>query len=193
MTTELILVRHAPARNGGLLAGRTDVPADCSDSHVFAALRAAIGTVDRRVASPALRCIETAKVLWPDLPAPETDARLWEQDFGDWEGLALSDLPDLGPLPPAVLAAQRPPNGESFDDLCARAHPALETLAAQGGRIAVVAHAGTLRAALALALGSPAAALAFRLAPLSLTRLTAFGDGAWAVGMVNWLPEGVEP
>lgn len=193
MTTELILVRHAPARNGGLLAGRTDVPADCSDSHVFAALRAAIGTVDRRVASPALRCIETATVLWPDLPAPETDARLWEQDFGDWEGLALSDLPDLGPLPPAALAAQRPPNGESFDDLCARAHPALATLAARGGRIAVVAHAGTVRAALALALGSPAAALAFRLAPLSLTRLTAFGDGAWAVGMVNWLPRGVEP
>ena len=65
-TTELILVRHAPARNDGLLAGRRDVPADCSDAQAFAAVRAAIGATDHRVASPALRCIETASALWPD-------------------------------------------------------------------------------------------------------------------------------
>lgn len=191
MTTELILVRHAPTRNDGLLAGRTDVPADCSDTRSFVDLRAAIGDVDHRVASPARRCIQTAASLWPDLPVPAIDARLWEQDFGDWEGLAHSALPDLGPLPPAELAAHRPPNGESFGDLCARVHPVLEALAARGGRIAVIAHAGTLRAALALALNSTGAALAFQLAPLSVTHMTAIGGSAWSIGGVNWTPRGV--
>lgn len=192
-TTELILVRHAPARNDGLLAGRRDVPAYCSDAQAFAAVRAAIGATDHRVASPALRCIETASALWPDLPAPDSDARLWEQDFGEWEGLALSGLPDLGPLPPAELAAHRPPKGESFDDLCARTQPAMMALATRGGRIAVIAHAGTVRAALALALNSPAAALAFQVAPLSMTNLIACGGAAWSVGAVNWTPRGIGP
>lgn len=57
-----------------------------------------------------------------------------------------------------------------------------------GGRVTVVAHAGTVRAALALALGSVAPALAFAIAPLSVTRVTALPGGAWSVGAVNWRP-----
>lgn len=185
-TTELLLIRHAPALSGGRLAGRSDVAADCTDLQALAGLRAVIGTADHRVISPARRCVETAAALWTDLPAADTDARLWEQDFGDWEGLATQDLPDLGALPPEQLAAMRPPGGESFADLCARAAPALEALAARGGRVAVVAHAGTLRAALALALGNQSAALAFQLAPLSLTRLTRIHGTGWSIGAVNW-------
>jgi alpha-ribazole phosphatase len=189
-TTELLLIRHAPARNPGLLAGRSDVPVSCTDATASAALRAAMGPVDHRVMSPALRCVQTATALWPDMAAPQTDARLWEQDFGDWEGLAMNDLPDLGSLPPETLAAHRPPGGESFDDLCTRTHPALAALAARGGRIAVIAHAGTVRAALALALRSPGAALAFQVAPLSLTQLSAVDGTSWSIGTVNWTARG---
>ena len=192
-TTELLLIRHAPARNPGLLAGRSDVPADCTDAPALAALLAAIGPIDHRVTSPALRCVETAAALWPDMAAPQTDARLWEQDFGDWEGLAPADLPDLGPLPPQALAAHRPPSGESFDDLCTRTFPALQTLAARGGRIAVVAHAGTVRAALALALRSSSAALAFQVAPLSLTQIHSVEGTSWSIGAVNWTARGAAP
>ncbi|HLQ88972.1 MAG TPA: histidine phosphatase family protein [Xanthobacteraceae bacterium] len=191
IATELLLIRHAPSLTDGRLAGRSDVPADCSDLNALATLRAAIGQADYCVTSPALRCVQTAAALWPDQPAPETDERLWEQDFGDWEGLAYANLPDLGPLTLEALAARRPPGGESFADLCLRSVPALQALTARGGRIAVVAHAGTLRAALTMAVGTPGAALRFQLAPLSLTRLRTSNGTDWSIGAVNWTAAGV--
>lgn len=184
--TELILIRHAPAVTGGRLCGRTDVVADCGDGEALGALRAALGTPRRLVTSPALRCRQTAAALWPGAAA-EVDAALWEQDFGAWEGLALADLPDLGPLEAGALAAHRPPGGESFADLCTRVRPALIRLAG-AGTVTVVAHAGTVRAGLALALGAEAPALAFEVAPLSVTRIRALPGGAWSVGSVNWAP-----
>lgn len=176
--TELILIRHAPSDSGGLVTGRRDVPALLPGGAALAAARRAIGPVARIVASPALRCVQTAQALWPGA-AMETDPRLWEQDFGEWEGAAT--LPDLGPLPRDALAAFRPPGGESFADLCARVQPAL---ALSGpGPVAIVAHAGTARAALALCTGT--AALAFEIAPLSATRLRALPGGEWSVICVN--------
>lgn len=184
-TTELHLIRHAPALSEGRMAGRRDVAADCSDAAAFAALRGAMAGATYRLISPALRCQQTATALWPDLPTPEMDARLWEQDFGDWEGMPYADLPDLGALSLQDLAAHRPPNGESFLDLAARVTPALHELAAQGGKITIVAHAGVVRAALGLALGYVAQGLAFQVAPLSLTSLIALPGGGWSIAGVN--------
>lgn len=185
--TELILIRHAPALTGGRLCGRTDVAADCTDLARIAALRAAVGVPDRIVTSPALRCRQTSAALWPSEAEPPSDPALWEQDFGAWEGQAHDALPDLGPLGPVALAQHRPPGGESFADLCARVAPALIG-ATTGGRVVVVAHAGTIRAGLALALQSVPQALAFDVAPLSLTRISALPGGGWAIGSVNWTP-----
>lgn len=187
LATELILIRHAPALTGGRLCGRTDVAADCGNGAPIAALSAALGRPDRVVTSPALRCRQTAAALWPGA-ATTADAALWEQDFGDWEGRALADLPDLGALAASALADHRPPGGESFAELCARVQPALIGLAAGAGPVAVVAHAGTVRAGLALALGAPALALAFAVAPLSATRISAVPGGGWSIGAVNWTP-----
>ncbi len=181
--TELMLIRHAPALDGGRLAGRRDVPADLRDAGALAGLRAAVGAA-AVVASPARRCRETAAALWPDL-SPRLDPRLWEQDFGAWEGVAFADLPDLGDLSSRALAAHRPPGGESFADLCARATPALLALAGSPGPVAVVAHAGIVRAALALATGQRATALGFEIAPFSATLLRARPGGVWSVGYVN--------
>lgn len=182
--TELLLIRHAPALTEGRMAGRRDVAADCSDLPAFSALRQHIGAVDHHWISPALRCRQTAAVLWPDA-APAQDARLWEQDFGEWEGVAFADLPDLGALSTAALAAHRPPGGGSFTDLCQRVDPALTALSRLGGRVAVVAHAGVIRAALGIALGRAEHGLVFQVAPLSLTRLTALPGGLWSIGCVN--------
>lgn len=181
---ELLLIRHAPALGQGRLAGRRDVPADCSDVAALAALCERLGTPDRLIASPARRCRQTAAALWPAL-TPQLDARLWEQDFGAWEGAAPGDIPDLGALAPAELAAHTPPGGESFDDVCARITPALSEIADGGGRIIIIAHAGTVRAALAMAMGVIGPALAFSIAPLSLTQLIACGPSQWAIGGVN--------
>ncbi|ETD81925.1 histidine phosphatase family protein [Rhodobacter capsulatus] len=183
VTTELWLIRHAPARHEGRLAGRRDVPCDLPGEGVLASLRAAVGMASL-VCSPAARCQQTAAALWPGVE-PRLDARLWEQDFGAWENRPFAELPDIGLMPLAEVATHRPPGGESYAEQCARVAPVLRELAGQGGRIAVVAHAGVVRAALSLALGSVPAGLAFQVAPLSVTRLVAVPGGLWSIAGVN--------
>lgn len=184
VTTELILIRHAPALTMGRMAGRRDVDADCSDVAAIAALRAALGAVDHLRISPARRCQQTAAALWPGVLPPQ-DTRLWEQDFGGWEGVPFADLPDLGPLTLPDLAAHCPPAGESFAAMTARVVPALQDAAGLGGRVAIVAHAGVVRVALGLALGQASVGLAFQVAPLSMTRIVALPGGQWSVAGVN--------
>ena len=179
--TELILIRHAPALTGGRLCGRTDVDADLGDGTGARALARALGAVERVVASPARRCRQTAGALWPGL-TPALDAALWEQDFGDWDGRPVADVPDLGPMTRADLARHRPPGGESFADVVARVTPALSALGP--GMTVVVAHAGTIRAGLSMALRDPADALGVDIAPLSATRIVRHGAD-WSLGYVN--------
>lgn len=185
-SNELILIRHAPALTGGRLCGRTDVPARFEDADAVARLAEALADLRQVVTSPALRCRQTASALFPQITPPQ-DARLWEQDFGAEDGMALTDLPDLGPLSSEALATHRPPEGESFADMVARVTPALQELGAKAiadGPLAVVAHAGTVRAGLALAMGTTPAALTFEVVPLSVTRLRCF-NGAWSIVCVN--------
>ncbi|MDB5664285.1 histidine phosphatase family protein [Cypionkella sp.] len=182
--TELLLIRHAPALTEGRMAGRRDVAADCSDALAFAALRGAVGAVDHCLISPALRCVQTAATLWPEGERRQV-SRLWEQDFGAWEDVAFADLPDLGTLSGAELAAHQPPGGESFLALCARVTPALQEAVALGGKVVIVAHAGVIRAALGLALGAPELGLVFQVAPLSLTTIIALPGGIFSIVGVN--------
>lgn len=179
----LRIIRHAPALHGGALAGRRDVAADLGDGARLAALRGVLGDGVQVISSPARRCVQTTEALFPGMDFAQ-DARLWEQDFGAWEGMALDALPDLGPMSRAELAAHCPPGGESFERLCARVWPALREIAA-GGDAVIVAHAGVIRAGLALALDRPAQGLAFEVAPLSLTELQQIG-ALWSVACVNW-------
>lgn len=182
--TELILIRHAPVAPGMGLAGRSDIPAHLPEAAVTARIARALGAVDAIVTSPARRCRATAEALFPGARCTE-DPRLWEQDFGAWEGRAPAEMPDLGRLSRAHLAAHAPPGGESFAQMQARVAPAIADLTRRGGRVAVVAHAGTVRAVLGLALGQPDAGLSFEVATLSRTHVLALPGGAWAVRAVN--------
>ncbi len=175
---DLLLIRHAPLAEPGCLAGRTDAAARI-DRRAAAALGASLEP-DRLLASPAQRCTATARAVFPGRTVA-TDPRLWEQDFGRHDGARLDSLPDLGALDTDALAAHRWPGGESFADMAARVAP---VIAALTGQVALVAHAGTVRAALGFALGRVAAGLAFEIAPLSLTRL-ARHPGGWAIVCVN--------
>ena len=173
-TTEILMIRHAPSLDEGRLAGARDVAARLEGARI-APLRAAIGAVDHVIEA------------WEDAPA------LREQDFGAWEGVPYADLPDIGAMSGAELAQHRPPKGESFADLCARACPVITALAAAEAvsqtqrKVALVAHAGTIRAALSLAVGQPAA-LSFQIANLSLTRLILLPNGLYSIAGVNWQP-----
>lgn len=168
-----MLIRHARADTQGRLAGRRDVPAILDDEAAVTRLQSALGAPAKIVTSPALRCRQTATTLF-GARTTEEDERLWEQDFGDHEGLPFEDIPDLGEMTRTDLAEVAPPGGESFVDMVARVTPALRELAGEAqrlGPIVVVAHAGTVRAGLALALGDVPAALAFEVEPLSVTRI----------------------
>lgn len=163
--------------------------ADTGNEATLTALRRKLGDVDECWSSPAKRCQQTAGALFGDELRVELDDQLWEQDFGEWDGLPYAEVPDMGELTPEMLAAQRPPGGESFDDLCARVQPALLRHSGDrqpGGRIAIVAHAGVVRAAIAMAIGCNAAALAFKVQTLSLTHIRVLDQGAFSVGFTNW-------
>lgn len=174
--TRLLLVRHAPVMNPVGLTGRSDPAADCTDRGALSWLRAQLHKADAVWTSPAQRTRMTAAAL--DLAATQIPD-LWEQDFGAWEGLPFDRLPDLGPLPLPQLAAHRPPEGESFLDMASRVQAALHPAR---GTTAIIAHAGTVRAALALVIGPQA--LAFAVAPLSLTIMT-HSPAGWGIEAVN--------
>ncbi|MDO5529442.1 MAG: histidine phosphatase family protein [Paracoccus sp. (in: a-proteobacteria)] len=181
---ELILIRHARSEHGAALAGRRDVPARRPPRALLEAVRAEIGEVDLLVASPALRCRQSCAWLF-GTDADRLEPALWEQDFGAWEGRAFADLPEEGALPRRDLARMTPPGGESFAALYARCAPVLERLGSSPARrVAVIAHAGTVRAGLSLALGQIEAGLAFSVDNLSVTRIARAGD-AWAILSVN--------
>jgi broad specificity phosphatase PhoE len=101
--------------------------------------------------SPLERARRTAEALARRCATDvRLDERLREIDFGDVEGLGFDDLPpglqrDLLVRPAAV----RFPGGETYRELRARVAEALEEIARADARVAVVSHAGAIRAAFA--------------------------------------------
>ena len=178
----MIFLRHpTPRVDPGICYGRLDIDITEQGREQIARALETTPRITRLLASPALRCRQTAGALWPGL-TPALDAALWEQDLGEWDGRPVAELPDLGPMTRADLARHRPPGGESFADVVARVTPALTALGP--GLTVVVAHAGTIRAGLSLALRDPADALGVDIAPLSASRIVRHGAD-WSLGYVN--------
>lgn len=202
-------IRHAPVRSGGVIYGSSDLPADCSEEHIFRGQAARLPADAVWLTSHLVRTKQTAEGLLahhPDeAPARQEIAALGEQSFGDWQGrthdeLRLADRTEWHRfwLTPAE---SRPPGGESFVDLMQRVSDSIHAAnATYAGRdIVCVAHGGTIRAALALALDlHPERALGFTIENLSLTRIEHFDGplthghaadgGSWRVSAVNSLP-----
>lgn len=103
------------------------------------------------------RARDTAAIVNASLKLPlRLDKRLREQDFGDWTGKRLADLP------PDELAAQkalgfgfRPPGGESREEVLGRATAALLEAASRnpGRKILVVTHQTVIKCLVYAALG----------------------------------------
>jgi probable phosphoglycerate mutase len=102
------------------------------------------------VASPLARAVETMRIVRSVLGlAPDdfrTDERLKEAHYGDWQGTLLADLQQVDAPGIAARTADpfrwRPPGGESYEDLMARAVPWLETVTRD---TVVVSHGGVSR------------------------------------------------
>ena len=198
-------VRHAPVTDhGGRLYGRTDVSANTSERPRFEGLARALPEGAVWITSNLLRAHQTADAIADAghaVPERAIEADFDEQDFGAWHGLTWNEVAsergrDLAHKYWVAPAHVTPPEGESFVDVIERASGAIVRRTARhpGHDIVAVAHGGTIRAALALALGlDPEHALAFSIDNLSITRIDHVEGpargGAWRVAAVNLLPD----
>ncbi|MEO1120110.1 MAG: histidine phosphatase family protein [Pseudomonadota bacterium] len=185
-------VRHAPTHSKGFV-GWTDVEADLSDTDRIHALSGRLPERAKVLTSDLRRTVATEAALrrtgWD---APDQLPGLREQHFGAWDGRTAAAVEaDDGERLARFwqdMAHASPPDGESFAELANRVRREIEAQNETGsGDIVAVVHAGVIRAALAVALDlSPVRALAFDIAPLSLTRLTWYGtENGWGVDGVN--------
>lgn len=197
-------IRHAPIASDhppGAIIGWTDVAADLSDRAAIERLAGLLPARATVLTSDLRRAVETESALRrPDWAPPSRSARLREQHFGRWETRTHDDVARHEPAHAEAFWRQpgeaNAPEGESFADVRQRVAGAIadehdRPSTGDGRDVVCVAHAGAVRAALCVALHlPPERALAFSIAPLSLTRLDWFSgaDGstdAWGVGCVN--------
>ena len=104
------------------------------------------------IASPALRCRETAERLVPGKEF-ETDDRLLEINYGEAEGLKFTELRSRFPETVESWAAgedPRFPNGENTADVRARLESFLAEITKKAGHLIVVSHNVVLRCLLGL-------------------------------------------
>jgi alpha-ribazole phosphatase len=207
-TTRWWWVRHAPVPGApGRIFGQQDVPCDVSDAAAFRGLAHMLPDDGCWVLTPLSRTRQTMTMLAAAMteagrappPAPIIEPEFAEQHFGAWQGLT---WPAMQAHDPAAYAAfwadptgTAPPGGESFAALMLRTADAIKRLCQHysGRDIVAIAHGGTIRAAIAYALGlEPPAAMAIVVDNLTLTRLTLVPGGVLSQGGgVAWRIEGV--
>jgi len=141
--TSLVLCRHAEAGNE-------------EETQALAAALASV-SLSAVYTSPLERALATAQTVAARhglVPVEVADLR--EIDFGDVEGLEFDQLP--AELQAGLLSQPlkvRFPGGETYGELSERVCHALDAIVARhsGETVAIVTHAGSIRAALATWLG----------------------------------------
>ena len=195
-------IRHAPVKGAeGRLTGQRDIECDTSDERSFRALAAMLPSGGVTVVSSLKRTRQTLEAIvaaGPYLPEPLVRSDLAEQSFGRWEGLSWVEMQARDPDAYAAFwenpTRNAPPEGESFESLMRRTAAAIERLNVEfaGRDIVSVSHGGTIRAAIAHALGlTPEAAMAIVIDNLSLTRLSLVHDRLLSPGRATWLVQAV--
>lgn len=149
--TRLIFIRHGKTCGNlrGAYIGRTDEPL-CAEG--IKELEAkAFPKADIVISSPMKRCIQTAGIIYPDVPLRIYDG-LRECDFGDFEGKSYAELNGNADYQAWIDSGGTMafPNGEAhkdFTDRCCNAF--LEAISENCGKeIAFVVHGGTIMSVL---------------------------------------------
>jgi broad specificity phosphatase PhoE len=175
----LIIVRHGrtAANAEGLLAGRIDVGLDdvgrAQATAAAAAVLAAHGAVDRVIASPLSRALDTAAAFGRPV---EVDERWIELDYGDYDGTRMSAVPAEEWAAFRADPQHCLPGGESLGAVAERVAAAgAEILpAAKDQTIVIVSHVSPIKAAVAWALGvGPEISWRTNLQNASITRIAA--------------------
>ena len=201
--TSFWLIRHALVEENARTYhyGAMDVPL-CEISlleqvPMYRALAKRLPRPAQWLVTPLSRTRRTAEAIfaagYPAQPLMR-ESGLIEQHFGDWQGVPHEDLPArlIHPAHPfwPVAGHERPPGGETMEEVMARVGEALERLARAhaGDDVVIVSHGGAIRAAVGHALGIKADnALHVSVQNLSLTRLERHDNG-WRIVCVNELP-----
>ena len=194
-------VRHAPVReDNGCIYGQKDLGCDTSDRIVFDAVGRILPRNAVWYASNLKRTHQTADAIWAaGFPRPSKmthEAAFAEQHLGEWQGKNRAAFLASLPIGSHWFADidEPAPGGESFRDLYNRVCGAIERITSNhaGKDVIAVAHGGTIKAAIGLALGNqPDKGLTFDIDNCSVTRLDHFasaGQSSWRLPMVNQPP-----
>jgi broad specificity phosphatase PhoE len=163
-TIQLLLLRHAQAGLHGRFCGHSDPSLTIQgQEQIPTIIRNLSQIVPRTIWSSDLRrARETAEPIAKYFGLDyTTSAAFREMNFGDWEGLTWKEVelqfPEDARAWAKLFPHHRPPGGESFRELQARAVEQLEQLAkhAEPGCTLLVTHAGFIRTAVAWVLGVP--------------------------------------
>jgi alpha-ribazole phosphatase len=194
-------VRHAPVRSdGGNIYGQADLACDTGDREVFEAVAKILPRQAVWYASNLQRTHQTAEAIWAaGFPKPASmvrEAAFAEQNLGRLQGMNRAAL--LASLPAGIQwfsgLDEPAPGGESFMDLYNRTCRSIDRINAEqaGKDVIAVAHGGTIKAAVGLALGGlPDKGLTFDIDNCSVTRLDHYASAeksVWRLPMVNQQP-----
>lgn len=153
---QLYLIRHpAPRVAAGVCYGRTDLPLAEDVALAAARILPQLPPKLPLYTSPLQRCRQLADALHP---APRSDPRLQEMDFGAWEMCPWHQVQrealDGWAADPL---GYRPPRGESVAELQARVHDFVTEAAGAGlRRVVLVTHAGVMKVIVGHTRGLPA-------------------------------------
>jgi alpha-ribazole phosphatase/probable phosphoglycerate mutase len=155
--SELLFIRHAETDMAGTFCGHSDPPLNERGREQMGELISSLCTeaFDAIYSSDLQRAASTARALAASVHLPVTlSSGLREIHFGDWEGLAWSEIEQRDPAWASRWIKQYPkvaaPAGESFTGFEARVLDEVRRLSGRTDhhRIAVVTHAGVMRVVL---------------------------------------------
>jgi broad specificity phosphatase PhoE len=143
---EVVLIRHGQTEwsASGRHTGRTDVPLTDEGRRQAEALRACLSEwrFDKVLTSPLQRAAETCRLAGlGEVAQVRDDLREW--DYGAYEGLTTAEV--RSNRPSWNLWVDGVPNGESVEQVGARADRVIGEIQAADGDIALFAHGHVLR------------------------------------------------
>ena len=148
---EIYLIRHTtPVLTPGLIYGRTELLLCETFMQELNIIKEKLpNDFDIVYSSPALRCTELAREITPDF---QTDYRLTELDFGDWEGKTWDTVDQLQlQLWMDDFVNVCVPGGESMVQMHDRVKEFWQELTVKSEqKIAIITHAGVIRLILSI-------------------------------------------
>jgi alpha-ribazole phosphatase len=155
----LILLRHGQTGLSGRYVGSSDVPLSEEGREQILDLRPGLGAlqIDVLLASPMLRCTQSARLLDLGLPV-QLDPDLREIDFGRWEGKTFAEIEAQDPALVQHWASGtddfRFPDGEATAGFVSRVDAVKNRLLASDAKtMLLVTHGGVIRSLICGLLG----------------------------------------